>query len=102
MLANLLTMTRPDGVVAACGNAAGMDLPTSVAPFILRGVTLAGINSVYVPKPVRIAAWDRLARDLDRRTLAEMTTTIGFDAILPAAHDIAEGKVRGRLVIDID
>ena len=67
MLANLLTMTRPDGVVAACGNAAGMDLPTSVAPFILRGVTLAGINSVYVPKPVRIAAWDRLARDLDRR-----------------------------------
>ncbi len=102
MLANLLAMTRAGGVIAACGNAAGMELPTSVAPFILRGVTLAGINSVTVPKPLRIAAWERLARDLDRRTLAAMTTTIGFDAILPAAHDIVEGKVRGRLVVDID
>ncbi len=102
MLANVLSQTRANGAVAACGNAAGMDLPTSVAPFILRGVSLLGINSVTMPKPARIQAWDRLARDLDRGKLAEMTTTIGFDDILTAARDIAEGKVRGRLVVEID
>jgi acrylyl-CoA reductase (NADPH) len=102
VLANVLSMTKAGGVIVACGNAAGMELPTSVAPFILRGVTLVGINSVTMPKPLRIAAWERLSRDLDRRTLAEMTTTIGFDAIMPAARDIAGGKVRGRLVVDID
>ncbi len=102
MLANVLSMTKAGGAIAACGNAAGMELPTSVAPFILRGVALLGINSVTVPKPVRIAAWNRLASDIDRGKLAEMTTTIGFDAIVPAAHDIAEGKVRGRLVVTID
>lgn len=102
VLANVLSMTKADGAIAACGNAAGMELPTSVAPFILRGVALLGINSVYVPKPLRVAAWARLARDLDRGTLAAMATTIGFDAILPAARDIAEGKVRGRLVVAID
>ena len=101
VLANLLSMTKSDGAVAACGNAAGMELPTSVAPFILRGVSLLGINSVTVPKPLRIAAWQRLSRDLDRGKLADMTTTIGFDDILPAARDIAEGKVRGRLVVEI-
>ncbi len=101
MLANVLSMTRAGGAVAACGNAAGMELPTSVAPFILRGVSLLGINSVTMPKPKRIVAWDRLARDLDRGKLAAITTTIGFDDILPAARDIAGGKVRGRLVIDI-
>ncbi len=102
ILANVLSMTKVGGAVAACGNTAGMELPTSVAPFILRGVTLTGINSVTVPKPVRVAAWERLAHDLDRDKLTAMTTTIGFDDILPAARDIAEGKVRGRLVVDID
>ncbi len=101
VLANVLAMTRANGAVAACGNAAGMDLPTSVAPFILRGVALLGINSVTVPKPIRIEAWQRLARDLDRSKLAEMTTTISFADIVPAAHAIVEGKVRGRVVIDI-
>ena len=101
ILANVLSMTKADGAVAACGNAAGMELPTSVAPFILRGVALLGINSVTVPKPLRIAAWGRLARDLDRGKLRALTTTIGFDDIIAAAHDIAEGKVRGRLVVDI-
>ena len=76
VLANVLSMTRADGAIAACGNAAGMELPTSVAPFILRGVALLGINSVTVPKPLRIAAWDRLARDIDRGKLAAMTTTM--------------------------
>ena len=102
VLANMLAMTKADGAVAACGNAAGMELPTSVAPFILRGVALLGINSVYVPKPLRITAWDRLARDLDRAKLAAMTTTIGFHDIVAAARAIVEGKVRGRLVINID
>ncbi len=102
ILANVLSMTRAEGAVAACGNAAGMDLVTSVAPFILRGVSLLGINSVYVPKPLRLAAWSRLAHDLDRGKLAAMTTTIGFGDIVPAARDIAEGKVRGRIVVTID
>ena len=102
MLANVLSMTKAEGAVAACGNASGMELPTSVAPFILRGVSVLGINSVYVPKPVRIEAWSHLASELDRDKLATITTTIGFDDILPAARDIAEGKVRGRLVVTID
>jgi acrylyl-CoA reductase (NADPH) len=102
VLANLLTMIHSEGAVAACGNAAGMDLPTSVAPFILRGVSLIGINSVYVPKERRIAAWSRLARDIDKLKLASMTKTIGFNDIQRAAHDIAEGKVRGRIVVRID
>ncbi len=102
LLANVLSQTKAGGAIAACGNAAGMELPTSVAPFILRGVALLGINSVTVPKPARIAAWQRLARDLDRDKLKAMTTTIGFDAVVSAARAIAEGKVRGRLVVAID
>ncbi len=102
MLANVLSQTQAGGAVAACGNAAGMELPTSVAPFILRGVALLGINSVTVPKPLRIAAWQRLSRDVDHGKLAAMTATIGFDGIVPAAHAIVEGKVRGRLVVEID
>ncbi len=101
ILANVLSMTRAEGAIAACGNAAGMDLATSVAPFILRGVSLLGINSVYQPKARRIEAWARLARDLDRDKLAAMTTTIGFDGIARAASDIVAGKVRGRLVVEI-
>lgn len=100
-LANVISMTAHHGAVAACGNAGGMDLPTSVAPFILRGVALLGIDSVRQPKEARIAAWDRLAKDLDRRKLAAMTTRIPFSGIVNAAHDIVAGKVRGRLVVEI-
>lgn len=100
-LANVLSMTRYGGTVAACGLAAGMDLPSSVAPFILRGVTLAGIDSVMAPRQKRIEAYDRLVRDLDMGLLAGMTTTIGFDDIVPHASAILDGKVRGRLVVDL-
>ena len=89
------------GAVAACGNAGGMELPTSVAPFILRGVSLLGIDSVRQPKAVRIEAWDRLAKQLDRTKLAAMTTRLPFSGIVNAAHDIIAGKVRGRLVVEI-
>jgi acrylyl-CoA reductase (NADPH) len=101
VLANVLAQTRGWGAVAACGNAAGMELPTSVAPFILRGVTLTGIESVRAPKPQRLDAWGHLTAELDRAKLAAMTTTIGFDAIVNAAHDIVAGKVRGRLAVEI-
>jgi acrylyl-CoA reductase (NADPH) len=101
VLANVLSQTRAWGAVAACGNAAGMELPTSVAPFILRGVTLTGIESVRAPKAQRLEAWKHLAAELDRAKLAAMTTTIGFDAIVNAAHDIVAGKVRGRLAVEI-
>jgi len=100
-LANVLSMIRYDGAVAACGLAGGMELPATVAPFILRGVTLYGIDSVYVPKSVRIAAWDRLDRDLDRSKLAAMTQRIAFDDVLDAARKIVDGKIRGRLVVEI-
>jgi acrylyl-CoA reductase (NADPH) len=100
-LANAIAMTQTRGAVAACGNAAGMDLPATVAPFILRGVTLYGIESVRQPKSVRMAAWKRLARNLDLDALAAMTREIGFDEILPAARQIAEGKIRGRLLVRI-
>jgi acrylyl-CoA reductase (NADPH) len=78
-----------------------MDLPASVAPFILRGVSLLGIDSVMAPKPIRVEAWRRIASDLDHTKLAALSTTIGFDGIIPAAHDIVEGKVRGRVVVDM-
>jgi acrylyl-CoA reductase (NADPH) len=100
-LANLIAQTKRDGAVAACGLAQGMDLPTTVAPFILRGVALLGINSVTVPKPLRIEAWERLARDLDPAKLDAMTTRIGFDDIMPTAAAILDGKIRGRVVVDI-
>jgi acrylyl-CoA reductase (NADPH) len=101
ILANVIAMTKAGGAVAACGNAAGMDLPTSVAPFILRGVSLLGINSVTLPKPLREEAWSRLASDLDRDKLRAMTKTIGFGEIKETAERIAEGKVRGRVVVEI-
>jgi acrylyl-CoA reductase (NADPH) len=101
ILANVIAMTKVGGAVAACGNAAGMDLPASVAPFILRGVSLLGINSVTLPKGLREEAWARLVNDLDRDKLKKMTTTVGFEDIRETAEKIAEGKVRGRVVVEI-
>jgi len=100
-LANVLSSTSYGGAVAACGLAGGMDLPASVAPFILRGVSLLGIDSVLMPMPRRLQAWDRLARDLDMAKLRAMTRTIGFGDLLRAGEDILAGKVRGRLVVEI-
>ncbi len=100
-LANALAQTRYDGAVAACGLAQGMDLPGSVAPFILRGVTLAGIDSVMRPKPQRIEAWRRLALDLDMAKLDAMTVNAALSEVPALAADIVEGKVRGRVVVDV-
>jgi acrylyl-CoA reductase (NADPH) len=100
-LANLLSMTRYGGAVAACGLAGGMDLPTSVAPFILRGVCLYGIDSVMCPLPRRQEAWKRLESELDRQKLAEMTREIGLSELPRAAADILAGRVRGRIVVKI-
>lgn len=101
VLANLLSMIRAEGAVAACGNAAGMDLPGSVAPFILRGVSLLGINSVYQPKARREEAWARIVRDLDPGKLDEMTRTIGLDQVVAEATALVEGRGKGRVVVEI-
>jgi acrylyl-CoA reductase (NADPH) len=100
-LANVLSMTRYGGAVAACGLAGGMDLPTSVAPFILRGVSLLGIDSVMCPLEKRVAAWNRLETDIDRQKLAAMTTEIPLDAVIETAPSIIGGGVRGRIVVNI-
>jgi acrylyl-CoA reductase (NADPH) len=100
-LANLLSMTRYGGAVAACGLAGGMDLPTSVAPFILRGVCLYGIDSVMCPLPRRREAWKRLENDLDRLKLAAMTREIRLSGVAEAAGSILAGQVRGRVVVKI-
>ncbi|MGY6709889.1 MAG: acrylyl-CoA reductase (NADPH) [Rhizobiaceae bacterium] len=100
-LANVLSMTSYGGAVAACGLAGGMDLPTSVAPFILRGVCLLGIDSVMAPRALREEAWRRLADELDHAKLAALSTTIGFEDIPSAARDIVEGKIRGRVVVEM-
>ncbi len=100
-LANLLSMTSYGGAIAACGLAAGMDLPSSVAPFILRGVCLLGIDSVMCPPAPRKAAWNRLAGDLDRGKLAEITHEIGLDQVIGLAPQILAGQVRGRIVVKI-
>jgi acrylyl-CoA reductase (NADPH) len=100
-LANVLAQTKMHGAVAACGNAQGLDLPATVAPFILRGVSLLGIDSVMCPMPQRLAAWTRLASDLDRNVLKAVTTRQPFDKVMNVARDIVEGKVRGRVVIDV-
>ena len=100
-LANVLASTSYGGAVAACGLAGGMDLPASVAPFILRGVSLLGIDSVQMPMPRRLQAWGRLAWDLDMEKLRAMTHTIGFGELRRAGEDILAGKVRGRLVVEI-
>jgi acrylyl-CoA reductase (NADPH) len=100
-LANLLSMTTYGGAVAACGLAAGMDLPSSVAPFILRGVCLLGIDSVMCPLEPRKAAWNRLARDLEPKKLAGITQEIGLDQVIGLAPQILAGQVRGRVVVKI-
>ena len=89
------------GCVAACGLAQGMDLPTSVAPFILRGVTLAGIDSVMCPKAKRIAAWNRLATSLDLAKLDALTVTRPLSDVIALAPEILAGKVRGRVVLEV-
>jgi acrylyl-CoA reductase (NADPH) len=100
-LANILSMTKYGGAVAACGLAAGMDLPSSVAPFILRGVCLLGIDSVMCPIELRKVAWSRLASDLDRKKLTEITHEIGLDGVVDAGAKILAGQVRGRIVVKI-
>jgi acrylyl-CoA reductase (NADPH) len=100
-LANVLSMTKYGGAVAACGLAGGMDLPGSVAPFILRGVSLLGIDSVMCPLPVRNQAWGRLESGLDRGRLEGMTREIGLTEVIPVAGTILEGRVRGRIVVKI-
>ena len=100
-LANVLAQTQYGGAVAACGLAQGMDLPASVAPFILRGVSLLGIDSVMAPKSLRVEAWKRIVNDLDHKKLAALSARIPFEGITEAAADIVEGKVRGRVVVEM-
>ncbi|MBR0975156.1 MULTISPECIES: acrylyl-CoA reductase (NADPH) [Bradyrhizobium] len=100
-LANLLSMTKYGGAIAACGLAAGMDLPSSVAPFILRGVCLLGIDSVMCPIEPRKAAWQRLASDLDRTKLSEITHEIALSEVSAWGAKILAGQVRGRIVVKI-
>jgi acrylyl-CoA reductase (NADPH) len=100
-LANACAQTRTHGAVAACGLAGGMDFPATVAPFILRGVTLCGIDSGRAPPALRREAWARLAQDLDPAKLAGLTAEIGLSQAIAAAPDLLAGKVRGRLVVDV-
>jgi len=101
-LANACAQTRYGGVVAACGLAQGMDLPATVAPFILRGVTLAGIDSVMAPRALREAAWARLARDLEVGKLDAMTREVGLADAIGLGAQILAGQVRGRVVVDVN
>ena len=102
-LANVCATMKYRGVVAACGLAGGMDFPASVAPFILRGVTLAGIDSVMCSRAERLVAWQRLGRDLDSTKLALLTQeTIGLAAAIPMAASILDGQVRGRVIVDVN
>ncbi len=101
-LANVCAQTRYGGAVAACGLAQGMDFPGSVAPFILRGVALLGVDSVMAPRPPRLAAWGRLARDLDLGLLDAIATEISLAEAIPAAADLLAGKIRGRVVVNVN
>ncbi|WP_223508212.1 MULTISPECIES: MDR family oxidoreductase [unclassified Pseudomonas] len=101
-LANACASTQANGTVAACGLAQGMDFPASVAPFILRGVTLAGINSVTQPKAKRVEAWSRLARDLDFHLLPLISHEIGLSEAIEAAPRLLAGQLRGRVVVDVN
>ena len=101
VLANVISMMKYRGTVAACGLAGGMDLPTSVAPFILRGVTLVGVDSVMCPRDERIAAWTQLARDLDMEKLEAMLVEVALEDVVATAPKFLEGQVRGRIVVPV-
>jgi acrylyl-CoA reductase (NADPH) len=101
-LANACATTKNRGAVAACGLAQGMDFPATVAPFILRGVTLYGVESVTAPQPLRRQAWERLARDLDLAKLEGLTHEIGLAQAIAAGSDILAGKIQGRLVVNVN
>jgi acrylyl-CoA reductase (NADPH) len=101
-LANACAQTRYGGAVAACGLAQGMDFPASVAPFILRGVSLLGIDSVMAPMKLRQRAWERLARDMDPALLSRMSTVVGLAQAEATARDIIAGKIKGRVVVDVN
>src|SRR5580693_5398426 len=100
-LANVCASVRYGGIVAACGLAAGMDFPATVAPFILRGVTLAGIDSVMRPRPDRVEAWRRLSKDLDVKKLELLAEEISLSEALDRAGPLIEGRVRGRIIVDV-
>jgi acrylyl-CoA reductase (NADPH) len=102
ILAHVLRAIQPRGAVAMCGNAAGLDVPTSVLPFILRGITLLGIDSVYCPRERRLEAWRRLATDLPLDKLEAMTTVVPLAGVLGLAKEILKGRVRGRVVVDVN
>lgn len=102
MLANACATTKYGGVVTACGLAGGMDFPATVAPFILRGITLAGIDSVMCPRPARLQAWQRLQTDLDIDKLDAMSHVIGLSDAIPAATTLLNGEIRGRTIVDIN
>ncbi len=100
-LATAISQTAQGGTVAACGNAGGAGLPASVLPFILRGVTLAGINSVLTPRELRLRAWERLASDLAPDVVESLTASVPLDAAIERAADVLSGVVRGRLVVEV-
>jgi acrylyl-CoA reductase (NADPH) len=101
-LANVCASMKYRGVVTACGLAGGMDLPASVAPFILRGVSLLGIDSVMCPRPERLVAWQRLATDLDLDKLGLISTQIGLGEVVATAQRLMDGSVRGRVIVDVN
>jgi acrylyl-CoA reductase (NADPH) len=98
-LANICAATKYGGVVAACGLAQGMDFPATVAPFILRGVTLAGIDSVNAPLAKRLAAWESLAREIDAKTIDAIASQISLEQAIPTASLLLEGKIKGRVIV---
>jgi acrylyl-CoA reductase (NADPH) len=101
-LANACAQAKAEGVVTACGLAQGMDFPVTVAPFILRGVRLVGVNSVTAPRQRRERAWEILAKELDPKKLESMVTEISLAEAIGRAQDVLEGKVRGRIVVDVN
>ena len=100
-LASAIAATKARGAIAACGLAGGMDLPTSVAPFILRGIALLGVDSVQCPMPKRVAAWERLARTLESKRLDAMTQTVSWEKAFEVGEKIRAGQVRGRVVLEV-
>ncbi len=102
VLANVCATTKYRGVVAACGLAGGMDFPATVAPFILRGVTLAGVDSVMCPRADRLVAWQRLGSDLDVAKLGQISREVGLAEVIPLAESLLKGEVRGRIVVDVN